>query len=476
LAEAAGTPTLIAGAGATGLGAAMGLSQRGRPSELIDPRALIGGMAATRRVEGLPLKAGIHLLHPSTDHLRPLAEELVALMGDKALRVHPSAAIHFLGHELSYPFKSRELARALGPRRLAEVVASALEARVTRASGAITSRLPRLGRGLEREAPPDSFETVVREAYGERFYALFFRDYTAKVLGLPPDEVSGTWARRRVPMPSSRNLLQSLFPWWRPPKVEHPHSPFHRAQVTGPDGMGALFDAMLQEGTRPATLRLGSHLERVQLDERGVSAVILGDEAGAERRVETRELISTIPLPQLVAALDPVPPVGIVDAAQRLRFRGLVFVFVVLRGAPLFRSQWTYHQDPALCFNRLSEFGNFLPELYGPDHTVVCAEITADPGEEAWEDEELTIARCLSDLQAVSPRPLRAAITETHVHREEHAYPAWRVGFEDDLARVLDAIDGVPGLVTAGRQGRYDYLNIDEAIAAGLDAAAQAAR
>lgn len=460
-------PLLIAGAGATGLGAAMGLSRRGVLTELIDPREHLGGMAATRWVDGLPLKAGIHLLHPSSDPLRPLAEELVALMGDKALRVHPSAAIRFLGRDLSYPFKSRELARALGPRRLAAVAASALRARARASLGDARARIL----GDSSQAGADSFEMVVRAAYGDHFYKLFFRDYTAKVLGLPPEEVSGTWARRRVPMPSGRHLLQTLFPWWRPPALEHPHSPFHKAQVTGPDGMGALFEAMAHEGDAPPRLELGSELSHIGLDDRGLAAVRIKDAAGKERRVETSRLISTIPLPSLVDRIHPRLPRPTLDAANRLRFRGLTFVFVLLRGAPLFKAQWTYHQAPELCFNRLSEFGNFLPDLYGPDRTVVCAEITADPGDEAWEDDEATVARCLADLEAVSPRPLRGTVDATIVRREEHAYPAWRVGFEDDLATVLTAVDNIPGLITAGRQGRYDYLNIDEAAAAGLQAA-----
>lgn len=452
---------VIAGAGPTGLGAAWELSRRGVPSLLVERAEIVGGMAATRHRDGLLLKAGVHLVHPSNDALRPLVETLAALLGDELLRVVPTSAIHFLGHFLDYPFRSGQLATALGPERLLRVAAGAAEARA----------LELARRALGRPAP-DSFEHVVRTAFGEPFYRLFFRDYTAKVLGLPCDRIAGAWALRRVPLPTGRHLLQTVLPWWRPTRVDHAHSPFHRSQITAREGLQPLFDRMLAEGPARADVRTSTELVRIEHADGRVTAVVLRGPDDAHERREATHLVSTLPLGELVQSLDPPAPVAVRAAAARLRFRGLVFVFAVVRRPALFRHHWTYFQDPALPFNRVSEMGGIIPGLYGPDRTVVCAEITADPGEPAWDGPDAaTIAATLEGLRRVSPVPFDGAVEAAYVTRERYAYPAWRVGFEADLALVLGWLDGVRGLQSVGRQGRYDYLNVDEAIAAGRGAA-----
>lgn len=452
---------VIAGAGPAGLGAAWGLSRRGVPSLVAERAETIGGMASTRYRDGLLLKAGVHLVHPSSDTQGPLVESLAALLGDELLRVVPTSAIHFLGHTLDYPFRTAQLVAALGPARLAAVAAGAAEARVREG----------LRRALRRPAT-DSFEQVVRTAFGDPFYGLFFRDYTTKVLGLPCTDIAGAWARRRVPLPTGRHLLQTVLPWWRPTRVDHAHSPFHRSQITARDGLQPLFERMLADGDAPADVRTGTEVVRVEHAGGRLAGVVLRHPDGAEVRHEATHLVSSLPIGELVQSLDPPAPVTIRAAAARLRFRGLVFVFAVVRRPRLFAHHWTYFQDPALPFNRVSEMGGIVPGLYGPDRTVVCAEVTADPGEPAWDGPDATtIAATLEGLGRVSPVPFDGAVEATYVTRERYAYPAWRVGFEADLALVLAWLDGIQGLKSVGRQGRYAYLNVDEAIADGLAAA-----
>jgi protoporphyrinogen oxidase len=456
---------LVAGAGPTGLGAAWELSRRGVPSLVVEKAPSLGGMASTLHRDGLLLKAGVHLLHPSTDALRPLVAELTGLMGAEARHVVPTSAIHFLGRFLDYPFRTGQVVAALGPSRLAQV-----------ATGAALARARALGRRVTGRGVPDSFEAVVQAAFGDPFYRLFFKDYTAKVVGLPCDAIAGEWARRRVPQPSGQHLLQTVFPWWRPTHVAHAHSPFHKTQVTAEDGLQPLFQALLAAGARPAALATESEVVRVLHDGRRVTAIDVRGPGGTVSRHEGARLLSTIPLTELVLCLDPPPPAVVRLAASRLRFRGLVFVFVVIRRPGLFAHHWTYFQDPDLPFNRVSEMGGIVPGLYGPDRTVVCAEITADPGEPAWDGPDApTVAATLDGLARVSPVPFAGAVEATFVTRLRHAYPAWHVGYEADLGAVLGWLDGVDGLLTAGRQGRFDYLNVDQAIAAGVAAAAQVA-
>jgi protoporphyrinogen oxidase len=441
----------------------MGLGRRGLACRVVDPRPVAGGMACTRDRGGLRYKAGIHLLHASAPGLRPLAGELVGLMQPDAHAVRPRAAVRFLDRSVEFPFRPEGLLDTLGPGGTARAAFSALATRA--------------GMDLRRvagRAEADSFEAVVRRAYGDRFYRLFFRDYTAKVLGVDPAGISGDWARRRVPMPTGRNVLRVLLPWWRLVRLEHAHESFDTRQHTGHDGMDSLFRGLLRAARGRASLEPGRSLRRVEVAHGAVRAVTLAGPGGAEETLAGVPLVSTIPLTELVALLDPPPPEAVRRASARLRFRGLAFVFVVARGGRLMDHDWTYFQERSVPFNRVSEFGNLVPGLYGPGRTVACAEITADPGEAAWDGpDDAVVRRTVDGLSRVLGRPFADRIEDAFVERERFAYPNWTLGYRADADAVLAYLDGIRGLHSAGRQGRFAYLNMDESIASGLEAAAR---
>lgn len=469
-------PVLVIGGGLTGLGAAWALARQGVGSRIIDPAPAPGGMAAGFVRDGWPLRPGVHLLHASEDRLRPLVDEVTALMGDRAVRVHPVSHVHFLGRFLQYPLRKGEVIRALGPRRAALIAASAVRWRLQ----------ARTRDALGRQAP-DTFETVVRDAVGDVLYRLFFRDYTRKVTGIDPAALDGEWARRRVPLPQGRHLVRNLMPWYRPETIDHPHSPFHRLQVTGPDGIDGLFRALMEACGDRARYEGGSRLARLEVQGRRACRALLVHRDGSSEEVRDPRVIATLPLQDLCTMLDAPPPAPVRESASRLRHRGLVLVHLALDRPPLLPSHWTYFQDGDLPFNRVSEYGALLPGLYGPDRTVVCAEVTADSGEAAWQAAEEagdatvdpdgpgTAARLvrevISGLERVRGGPLRPLLRGAWVTGLRRAYPGWHRGFREDRRLVLDYLDALEGLVVAGRQGRFDYLNMDQCLDSGIGAA-----
>ena len=56
------------------------------------------------------------------------------------------------------------------------------------------------------------------------------------------------------------------------------------------------------------------------------------------------------------------------------------------------------------------------------------------------------------------------------------AYPLFEIGYEAHARVLMDYFSGFDNLVIAGRSGKFAYLNMDHAIASGLDAAKSAMR
>lgn len=457
----------MAGAGISGLAACLGLARRGVDCTLLEKREAVGGQACVWVRDGVRLHPGVHLLHPSCEAQRPVVSQFQALMGGDCHVVRPSSSLYFLNRYLAFPLRTRELLLALGPLGMARVATSATAAQARTA-------LARL-----QDLPlDDNFEAVVQGAFGDTFYRMFFRDYTAKVLGLDPRQIAGEWARRRVPMPSKRDFLQRVFPFYRPKTVEHAHPTFPMGQLTGHNGLDSLFNGILAQCNPHTRLVNGAELDQIHLQAGRIRALRWKTTEQARPAdcwsSQRPYLISTIPLTDLVNRITPRVPEHVAQAASQLRFRGILYVYLEVSRPRLLNTHWTYYQSPDVLFNRLSEFGNIVPGAYGTGRTVVCAEITAQPGDALWESPaEALVAKAKEGLLAVIPGLQHREFQRCWVERDPYAYPVYDVDFHTHRQVVLNYVDSVDGLVCVGRQGRFDYLNMDECYAAGLAAATQ---
>ena len=79
-------------------------------------------------------------------------------------------------------------------------------------------------------------------------------------------------------------------------------------------------------------------------------------------------------------------------------------------------------------------------------------------------------------LQSVVPGLKPEAFGRSWVRSEEHAYPVYDMGFQLARSVVLAFVDSINGLVTLGRQGRFDYLNMDECYRMSFDSASKLAK
>ncbi|PIR16132.1 MAG: FAD-dependent oxidoreductase, partial [Elusimicrobia bacterium CG11_big_fil_rev_8_21_14_0_20_64_6] len=100
----------------------------------------------------------------------------------------------------------------------------------------------------------------------------------------------------------------------------------------------------------------------------------------------------------------------------------------------------------------------------------LVAEVTCDAGDQIWSDEALVEERVVADLERENILS-RGEIEETHIFRARHAQPMYTLGYEQALAALLAAFDGLGNVETCGRQGRFQYVNTHVAMKMGYEAA-----
>jgi protoporphyrinogen oxidase len=138
----------------------------------------------------------------------------------------------------------------------------------------------------------------------------------------------------------------------------------------------------------------------------------------------------------------------------------------------LFPDQWIYVHSPDLLMGRVTNFRNWVPELYGDKKTTVLAvEYWCYDTDPLWaEPVEQLVARATREMQSTGLIE-GAAVLEGRVIRVPRCYPVYTRGYQQHVARIAAYLRNFHGLTAIGRYGSFKYNNQDHSILMGILAA-----
>jgi protoporphyrinogen oxidase len=218
---------------------------------------------------------------------------------------------------------------------------------------------------------------------------------------------------------------------------------------------------------RGGKIHLGLPVLRVLHENQRVTGLHLAD--GKQPRFD--HVVSTMPLTLLVRGLDGLPD-HVAASARQLTYRNTIIVYLHVDGTDLFSDQWLYVHSPDLLAGRVTNFRNWVPELYGDARTsIVAAEYWCNDADALWsEPDEPLIDRAKRELQATGLLG-NAPVLDGHVMRIHRSYPVYQQGYRQHLARVMQFVDQFNGLTVIGRYGAFKYNNQDHSVLMGILAA-----
>jgi protoporphyrinogen oxidase len=452
IAEGGRRKVVIMGAGPAGLTAAYELFKHDIPVTILekDP-AQVGGLARTVEHKGYRFDIGGHRFFSKNQEVEDLWTEI---LGDEMLNRGRLSRIYYRGRFFAYPIKAVNALWNLGPIEAARCLASYARAR------------------LQPVKNPRSLEDWVRNQFGFRLFSIFFKTYTEKVWGISTRELSADWAAQRIksldlwlvirsallPRRAAKNrgeVVTTLIDKFRYPRFG-PGQMWERvAEISEKKGSPVLF---------------GRSIDRIKHDGGAVTSVVARTFTGVLEEHSGTDFVSSIPLRELIARLDPPAPEAVRRAAESLSYRDFISIALMIDQADVFPDNWIYIHDPSVKVGRVQNFKNWSPDMV-PDQSKTCLglEYFCFEGDGLWTSDDATLVALatkeLIQLGICSP----GQVFDGVVVRQQKAYPVYDDAYQSHVDVIRDYLQShLPNLHLAGRNGMHKYNNQDHSMMTAL--------
>ena len=449
---------VIVGAGPAGLTAAYELSKQKLPVVVLesDPHD-VGGISRTFNYKGFRFDIGGHRFFSKSSEIEDLWTEVG---GNDMLERPRSSRIYYRGQFFTYPLKPFEALWKLGIVESLRCVLSFVKAR------------------LRPTSNPKTFEDWVVNQFGQRLFRIFFKTYTEKVWGMNCQEISADWAAQRIKGLSLGSAIKHAFFSWRKPQKNN------RKQVVktlidtfryprlGPGMMWEAFAQRIRE--LGGEVLLGQRVVGCRFNQASdLWIVTTQDLQGNIEEYIGENVISSMPMRELVAQVEPSLSEEANRAAQSLRYRDFLTVGLIVRDQGRFTDNWIYIHDPSVQVGRVQNYKSWSPEMVpDPAFSSYGLEYFCFEGDRLWNspDTEL-IDLAKRELQRLNLAD-SADVVDGCVIRQRKAYPVYDDSYQQHVDTIRTALERkFPTLHLIGRNGMHKYNNQDHAMMTAILAA-----
>ena len=440
---------VILGGGPCGLSAAWKLSGTGKNIVVIEAQSSLGGLCKTIRYKGFNFDLGGHRFISKNDEL---INKIKVLMGDELLVSERVSAIRLNGREFQYPLSAGDILKQTDIRFLSGCL-------MDYAYQSIYKKI--------RHSPDTSFEDWVINRFGKKLYNTFFKDYTRKLWGIPPDKLSSDWAAERISLLSLWDVVLRLCGLGKNTPRTYTRNFFYPKQ-----GIGQIFEFIAEEiKANGGSIILNARFKRLLLEGNSVKGIIY-DINGRDEVIDCDWVISTIPITDLFCNLDRRGEwQDAREAVRSLRYRSLRFLNILIDKPEIGKNTWTYIPDGKYIMTRIQEPRKRSPHNAPDGKSSLILEIPCFYNDKVWEmPDDLLFKKCINELLELGI-DVKNEVIDYFYTREKHAYPVYQLDYKHHLKKLISFLDSKENIISSGRNGLFKYIFMDRAMELGFEAA-----
>lgn len=492
---------VIIGAGPAGLTAAYELLEKTNYQVVIlEQTNQIGGISKTENYNGYKMDMGGHRFfsksarvmdwwmnvlplqgHPSKDDLQlervkeyspdqsapdPEKTDLVMLVRERRSRIFFQR--NFINYPLTINFATL---RILGLVRIVKIFFSYMHAK------------------LFQIKDEQSLEDFMVNRFGRELYSIFFRDYTHKVWGVPPDKIDPDWGAQRIKgLSIAKVVLHALSKLFIRKTSTIDQSSTETSLIERflyPKlGPGQLWEEVARRIVeKGGEIHFHERVTALSKERDTITKVItVNSESGTQSTFDGDYFISTMPVRELIPAIQEKKTDDINAIAEGLVYRDFITVGLLLNKFKvkndtetktindLVPDSWIYIQEKDVKIGRLQVFNNWSPYLLQDQNKVwLGLEYFCTEGDDLWNmDNEKFINFAINELVKLDMID-HSDIVDSTMFRVPKAYPAYFGSYKrfDELKHYLNAINN---LCLIGRNGMHHYNNMDHSMLSAFEA------
>jgi protoporphyrinogen oxidase/glycosyltransferase involved in cell wall biosynthesis len=456
---------LIIGGGPTGLSAAY---HSAADTVLLERNASVGGWCRSIQDQGFTFDYAGHIMFSNDPYVLKLYD---ILLGDNQHWQMREAWVYSKQVYTRYPFQGALY--GLPPAVIKECIVGAIESRYGLTTNTAqcaskdvedccadgTTDVAHSGAG-SAEAQTENFEDFIYRVWGAGIAKHFAIPYNKKIWTVPLKDMETSWLGGRVPLPDLGQIIEGALE-----PVAKPMGPNARFGYPRKGGFQALMNGFLPHIR--GKVELNANVVQVLPLEH---TVVLAD----GRRMPYDQLISTMPLPELVRLSGNNVPPEVREAAQGLRHVSIRNVNIGVNRANITDKHWIYYPEDSI-FHRIFVQGNASPECNAPGGFGFTCEISYSPWKPLPVDGDELIARCIADCIKVGFIREDDEVVTANLTDMPYAYVVYDHARAANVATVRAWMEQ-HDIVLAGRYSEWEYYNSDHAFLAGKKAAEKVAQ
>jgi protoporphyrinogen oxidase len=420
----------ILGGGLTGLSLGYFLNQKEYDFLILEKNEETSGLLKSVVVNGFTFDVGgSHIIFSKDEKILNF---MVSLLGDNVVKNRRNTKILYKGRYVKYPFENGLV--DLPKKDNFECLYYFIQNLIAKERGELK--------------PPTTMKEWFYYTFGKGIAEKYLIPYNEKIWKYPLEKISTVWVER-IPNPPIEDIVKSSLGI---PTEGYTHQLyFYYPKFGGIQSLARAFE-------RPIKHRIVTDFKVEKIIREDNKWIV----SCGKKEFEFDRLISTIPLQELVSALDNTPK-EVVSSVRNLKFNSLITVGIGIDQPKINDFSWLYIPDKDILTHRVSFPSNYSPYVASKGKSSVLAEITYHDGDEIskMNDKEI-IERTVEDLDKLRIINKNEVIF-TIAWRFDYAYVLHDLNYDKNVSILYNYLDKI-GIKLVGRFGRWKYLNMDSVI------------
>lgn len=315
-----------------------------------------------------------------------------------------------------------------------------------------------------------NLENFYINRFGKELYSMFFEDYTEKLWGRHPKEISADWGAQRVKGLSIIALIKNIF--GNEKKETSLIEEFQYPKF----GPGQLWELAAKEFVSLGGEIIFNAKAEKLITEENVIKKIEYVQNGKKLYIDGDVFVSSMPIKDLISGIDGCPP-EVCEIARGLPYRDFVTVGLLVDKLRIKNKTklktvnniipdcWIYVQDKGVKLGRIQVFNNWSPYMVKDfeNKIFIGLEYFCTENDEFWNMDDVSLKN-FAENELVKIGVLEhGTVEDYHVEKVKKAYPAYFDTYSE-MDTVIKYLNTFDNLFCVGRNGQHRYNNMDHSM------------